>query len=340
MVILLSKRHKDILKQIGNEANKERNMDDHVLIIDGLNQFIRTWAVSPATNANGQHIGGIVGFLQTIALAIRTLSPTRVIIAFDGKGGSARRKKIYPDYKAGRKPLKRPNRIEGVNDENESENMRMQFTRLIEYLELLPVTFITIENIEADDTIAYITNQVLRKSRITVMSTDKDFYQIVSDRVSVWSPTKKVLYDRKRLEEEFEILAENFVYYRIIDGDKSDNIPGVRGLGLKTIRKRYPSLTDTAIADIDEFMNMSKLDEHKDLLERNYNLMQLRDVDIAGNAKLQIINQVNNGSGRLVKYKIHKMFLEDTIDHAIRNPDVWLQDSFNKLELILQNATN
>ena len=337
---MLNKRYSEILKQIGNEANKERDINDHVLVIDGLNNFIRTWAVSPATNANGQHIGGIVGFLQTIALAIRTLSPTRVIIAFDGKGGSARRKKIYPDYKAGRKPLKRPNRIQGVNDENEAENMRMQFSRLIEYLNVLPVTFITVENIEADDTIAYIANQVLRTSKITVMSTDKDFYQIVNDRISVWSPTKKVLYDRKRLEEEFEILAENFVFYRIIDGDKSDNIPGVRGLGLKTIRKKFPLLTNTEIVNIDEFLNVTKLDEHKDLLERNYDLMQLKDVDIAGNAKLQIIDQVNNGSGRLVKYKIHKMFLEDTIDHAIRNPDVWLQDSFNKLELILQNAAN
>ena len=54
------------------------------------------------------------------------------------------------------------------------------------------------------------------RTKITIMSTDKDFYQIINDRISVWSPTKKVIYDRKRLEEEFEILAENFVYYRLI----------------------------------------------------------------------------------------------------------------------------
>ena len=172
------------------------------------------------------------------------------------------------------------------------------------------------------------------------MSTDKDFYQIVNDRIAVWSPTKKVLYDRKRLEEEFEILAENFIYYRIIDGDKSDNINGVRGLGLKTIRKKYPSLTDEAIINIDEFLNVTQLFEHKDLLIRNYRLMQLHDVDIPGNAKLSIVDQVRDGTSRLVKYKIHKMFLEDTIDHAIRNPDVWLQESFNQLELILNNAAN
>ena len=336
----MRKRYKELLTQIGNDSKGDFSVNDHVLIIDGLNNFIRTWAVSPATNADGQHIGGIVGFLQTIALSIRTLSPTRVIIAFDGKGGSARRKKIFPEYKSGRKPLKRPNRIEGLTDESEAENMRRQFRRLIEYLNCLPVTVLTIENIEADDTIAYIANQILRDSKVTIMSTDKDFYQIINDRISVWSPTKKVLYDRKRLEEEFTILSENFVYYRIVDGDKSDNISGIKGIGLKTILKKFPFLIDKEIVNIDEFINVTQLFEHKDLLTRNYILMQLKNVDIPGNAKLSIQEQVRNGTTRLVKYKIHKMFLEDTIDHAIRNPDVWLQDSFNKLDLILQNVTN
>ena len=268
----LRKRYKELLSQIGTNTNKTNSVNDHVLVIDGLNQFIRTWAVSPATNSDGQHIGGIVGFLQTIALSIRTLSPTRVIICFDGKGGSARRKKIYPEYKAGRKPLKRPNRVEGLTAENEAENMRRQFKRLIEYLDCLPVTVISMENIEADDTIAYISKQVLKDSKITIMSTDKDFYQIINDRISIWSPTKKVLYDRKRLEDEFQILSENFVYYRIVDGDKSDNIPGIRGIGLKTILKKFPFLVDKEIVSIDEFLNVTNLLEHKSLLERNFRL--------------------------------------------------------------------
>ena len=335
-------RYKEILSEIKKHVNvhKEKRLNDHVLIIDGLNNFIRTWAASPATNSDGQHIGGIVGFLQTIALAIRTIGPTRTIIVFDGKGGSVRRKKLYPDYKAGRKPLKRPNRVEGLTEENEAENMRRQLRRLVEYLNYLPITFMAIENIEADDAIAYIGNQILRNSRITIMSTDKDFYQMINDRISIWSPTKKILYDRKRIEEEFEILPENFIYYRIIDGDKSDNIGGVRGLGLKTIRKKFPFLKDQVIYTFDEFLNVSNYVEHKELLERNYRLMQLKEVDIPGNAKLSIQELVHNGSGRLVKYKIHKMFLEDTIEHAIRNPDVWLQNSFNQLELILQNVPN
>jgi len=336
----MRERYKEILSQIGDHVRKEHSVNDHVLIIDGLNNFIRTWAASPATNSDGQHIGGIVGFLQTIALAIRTLSPTRTIIVFDGKGGSVRRKKLYPEYKAGRKPLKRPNRVEGLSEENEAENMRRQFRRLLEYLNCLPVTFMSIENIEADDSIAYISKQILRDSQITIMSTDKDFYQLVNDRISIWSPTKKILYDRKRIEEEFEIKSENFIYYRMIDGDKSDNINGVKGMALKTIRKKFPFLKDQIIYNLEEFINVSKYTEFKELLERNYKLMQLQDVDIPGNAKLSIQDQVRDGSGRLIKYKIHKMFLEDTIENAIRNPDVWLQNSFNHLELLLSNAAN
>jgi hypothetical protein len=87
-------------------------------------------------------------------------------------------------------------------------------------------------------------------------------------------------------------------------------------------------------------MNVTQLTEHKELLERNYKLMQLKDVDIPGSTKLLIQDIVSNSTNRLVKYKLHSMFLEDTINQAIRNPDVWLQSSFNKLELILENDSN
>ena len=227
-----------------------------------------------------------------------------------------------------------------MSQETEQENMKRQMSRLVEYLGNLPVTVMAIQDIEADDTIGYITSQILRDSKITIMSTDKDFYQLIDDRVDVWSPTKKVLVTKERIFEDFEILSKNFIYYRIIDGDASDNINGIKGYAIKTIRKKFPFLQDTEISSLDEFLNVaSDLQEHKDLLKRNYQLMQLSNVDIHGSAKLSIIDSVRDGSNRLVKYRLHKMFLEDGVDHAIKNPDVWLQTSFNKLELILQNDT-
>ena len=77
--------------------------NDNVLVIDGLNTFIRVFSVIPTTNPDGIHVGGIVGFLRSIGYVINMFRPTRAIIVFDGKGGSSRRRKIYPEYKQKRK---------------------------------------------------------------------------------------------------------------------------------------------------------------------------------------------------------------------------------------------
>ena len=98
----------EIKKKGGSLDGGEPN--DKVLIIDGLNTFIRVFSVIPTTNEDGIHIGGIVGFLRSIGYTINMIRPTRVIIAFDGKGGSNRRRKIYPEYKQNRKTKYRVNR--------------------------------------------------------------------------------------------------------------------------------------------------------------------------------------------------------------------------------------
>ena len=336
----MRKKYADILAQIGNQTTANTSLNDHVLLVDGLNNFIRAWSASPATNSDGAHIGGMLGFLQSIGYSVRTLLPTRVIIVFDGPGGSQRRRKIFDGYKGKRKPPKRPNRFKGLDLEDDGVSLRRQMGRLLEYLNNLPVSVVTIDNIEADDTIAYITRSVLSDSKITIMSSDKDFLQLVNDKTSVWSPTKKILYDRIRTEDDFGMLCENLIYYRIVDGDKSDNINGIRGYALKTILKKMPFLKDTTVNNIEEFIKKSGFTDQEELLIRNYLLMQLDDVDISGRAKGMILDIVNSDPNRLVKYKLHKMFLEDKINQSIRNPDVWLQDTFNRLDIVIQNASN
>ena len=128
--------------------------NDKVLIIDGLNTFIRVFSVIPTTNEDGVHVGGIVGFLKSIGYVINMVSPTRVIIVFDGKGGSTRRRKIYPEYKQNRKTKYRVNRTyDFASQEDEKQNMIMQLQRCVEYLDTLPVTVLSYDNIEAYDTI-------------------------------------------------------------------------------------------------------------------------------------------------------------------------------------------
>ena len=81
--------------------------------------------------------------------------------------------------------------------------MKLQLSRLVEYIENLPLTILSIDGLEADDVMAYVSNVSLKDSKITLMSTDKDFFQLVDDRVQVYSPTKKVTYDVDLVHKEF-----------------------------------------------------------------------------------------------------------------------------------------
>ena len=92
----------DILKEVEREHEQGTgsSKDSHLMIIDGLNTFIRVFSAVPALNDDGDHIGGVTGFLRSIAANIRQHKPTRCVIVFDGKGGSRRRKDLFPEYKA------------------------------------------------------------------------------------------------------------------------------------------------------------------------------------------------------------------------------------------------
>ena len=172
----LNKKFISFLEQTKDQEHKSvTHLNDRVLIVDGLNTFIRAFAVNPAINDDGLHIGGMIGFLKSLRYTCDILKPSRCIIVFDGKNGSGRRQKIYPEYKATRKVKKRLNRNVdwGTAPQDEEQSMRQQMGRLIEYLEQLPLTLICVDGIEADDTMAYISQQVLKDSDIFLMSTEK-----------------------------------------------------------------------------------------------------------------------------------------------------------------------
>ena len=339
-----NKKYLSILEEIKKHGGKEEsNVNDKILICDGLNTFIRVFSAIPTTNDDGIHIGGIIGFLKSIAYTTKMLGTTRTIIVFDGRGGSSRRRKLYPEYKNKRRGKIRLNRInEYENIEDERHSMLMQLSRCVEYLETLPLTIISVDNVEADDVIAYIAKQLLPKSNHIIMSTDKDFLQLVNNRISVWSPTKKKLYKPETLKEEYEITSNNFLTYRILEGDKSDNIPGVNGIGIKTAVKRFPQLLEEKNVSVDDLLKISnkKKDElkiyqnvldSKKQLRLNYKLMQLNNVDISGSAKLKINRTVNGKIQELAKANFQKMFIEDRMYGALPDIDSWMRLSWAKL---------
>ena len=177
---MTNKRYLSILEEIKKSGGRvdSGKPNDSVLLIDGMNLFIRVFSAIPTTNEDGVHVGGIVGFLRSLAFAINMIRPTRTIVVFDGKGGSNRRRKLYSDYKNKRRTSYRVNRVAGLeNVEDERRNMLMQLRRVADYLELLPLTTISVDGIEADDAIAYIAKSVIPDGEKVIMSTDKDFMQ-------------------------------------------------------------------------------------------------------------------------------------------------------------------
>jgi DNA polymerase-1 len=349
---VINQKHLSILEEIKKSGGKVDGGEpnDSVLLIDGLNTFIRVFTAVPTTNEDGVHIGGIVGFLRSIGFAINMVRPTRTIIVFDGKGGSNRRRKIFPEYKAGRKMSLRLNRTDGISLTRADEHKMMiaQLNRVIEYLELLPLTITTAENIEADDVIGYSAKHVF-KDKVTIMSTDKDFLQLVDDRISVWSPTKKKMYDQEKILEEYGISSTNFLLFRTMDGDKSDGIPGIKGAGIKTLLKLFPWLESPHKFTIEDFLKSAEskkkqfklcevITNSSDQLLLNKKLMDLDEINISGSSKLKIQEICGNPIQRLVKHIFQKKFLEDKLYTALPNLDSWLHTTFNRLNFMAEKT--
>ena len=344
---------KELYKNILNSVETERthNIDKHknsrVLIIDGLNTFIRCWTSIPTMNDDGDHVGGVVGVLKSIGYAIRMVQPTRCIVVFDGKGGSQTRKKQFEGYKAQREGNQlRVNRAYTgmMNDEDEKESMKRQFVWLNEILNYLPVTTMIYDGVEADDVMAYVTTHLLKEDeQAVVMSTDKDFLQLVDDKTIVWSPTKKKIYNKKAVKEEYGIESQNILLYRILDGDSSDNIPGVYGCGIKTLIKRIPEITEEMEVSVEDLFNLcetkkvetkGKIKLYNDILEAkeqilmNQKLMQLKDVDISGVLKMQVLDRFNQEIKHLNKIDFLKILLKYKVVNNFGDINDWTKSTF------------
>lgn len=335
----------DLFVETMKSRSELKDRDSRILIIDGLNMWIRTWSAIPVLSSSGQHVGAVAGYLKSIGSVIRQFEPTRCIIAFDGKGGSLRRRKLFSEYKSNRTP-KDTWKKEFSSTEEERESMKMQIARTLEYIENLPLTFVRIDHIEADDTIANIAKQYYDEdTKITIVSTDRDFLQLVDDNISIWNPIRKIHYTSKQMEEEYGMLPQNYLLYRILTGDNSDNIPGISGLGLKTLLKEYP-FSDTKM-NLEDFIELTvrKSNEKKPkkfvqsiltnlpALELNSKLMQLGNVDISLYSKNQIRDHLDIKIPRLNKYQVMKLAHEDGLLSGNWNVENWIHNTFDELDI-------
>ena len=271
-----------------------------VIIIDALNMFIRNYIVNPKISTNGNPIGGAVGFLNSVKKLMRETKPDQVIICWDGAGGSQKRRQTVKEYKQGRKPLRKNYKVEGMSEQSEKQNMVWQQRILMEMLNQMPIMQLVLDRVEADDIISMVsTNTRYKGWQKVIISSDKDFLQLLDEETVLYRPIQKRAWSKKTVIEEYGITPENFVLARAIAGDKSDNLIGVRGAGLPTISKRLPFLKEETLhnlQDIHEYCSgtpskikfYSNVIENWDLVEVNYKVMNLTPpcISVQGRQKI------------------------------------------------------
>ena len=258
-----------------------------LMIIDGLNMFLRNYIVNPALAPTGHPIGGCIGFLKSLQKVCGMFTPDEIIIAWDGHSGSAKRKEMNKDYKAGRKPVRFNRRMVELNEDEQVLNKAEQYIKLVEYLNETPTIQIVVDYVEADDIIAFAcAHKKYEGWEKFIISSDKDFFQLISEDTYLYRPIQKKLVDEPSLLAEHGIHPNNFALARAIAGDKSDNLPGIPRAGLKTIKNRFPFMGDEMIQTVESLAehcrNVDKpVKLHTnilaglDLIENNYDIMQL-----------------------------------------------------------------
>ena len=292
-----------------------------VIIIDALNLFIRNYVVNPTMSSKGLPLGGCIGFLKSLQKICRILNPDEVIVCWDGIGGSARKKAIDKDYKAGRKPLRFNRRMIKLDPELQEQNKVYQQIRLYEYLNEMPIIQVAIDAIEADDIIGYIVGQRYYDGwEKVIVSSDKDFFQLASPEIKVYRPIQNKFITVNSLLEADRVHPNNYALARAIVGDKSDNLPGIKGIGMKTVAKSFPLLMEERQVDVDELIELSsnqettvqkKIYANAGLIDKNYDMMQLYSPKISLTNKQSIDYQIQNFEFSFAKLNVTKMLYED-----------------------------
>ena len=294
-----------------------------LLVIDMLNMYFRAYIVDPSLSTNGEPIGGIKGTLKILQKLVRETSPDEVVLCWDGAGGSQRRKTVNKNYKEGRKPVRLNRNIRNMSQEDEIKNKVWQQLRLVEILNETPFVQLMFDGIEADDVISY----VVQNSRYAgwqkiMVSSDKDFFQLLDDETVLYRPIQKEVLNKNSVTEKYGIHPNNMALARAVVGDKSDNLEGVRGIGLPTVAKRFPFLSEAKSYVVNDLVEYSEtvpssakayknLVEEQNKVQQNYKLMQLYTPSISAQTAHKINNLIDDGERHFNKSLIRAMMLED-----------------------------
>lgn len=338
---------KDYLEMLNNieqgEPTAKPGQHERVVFIDGLNLFLRNFAMLKFVNHTGTHIGGLSGFLRSLGALINQIQPTSIYIVFDGVGASTNRRYLLPEYKSGRNLNRITNWdiFDSIDDENDSKVD--QIVRLIQYLKCLPVKVVSIDKVEADDIIAYMSKDMAKRfnTKSYIVSSDRDFLQLVDNNVTVYRPIEREFYSPATVQEKFGIVPENFIHYKVLLGDASDKVPGVKGLGKKGVLKRFPELADGPMP-FDRLFDLSeerlkdsvvyaRVIQNWDQLLNTKKIMDLEIPMLSDEEKEYLSQLTEEPLNELRILEFMSLYNEDGMTHIIKNTEFWLKDTFTRL---------
>lgn len=284
----------------------------YTLLIDGNSLLEVAFHADKTVNRSGEHVGGIFQFLLQMKILLSKRDFDYVYVFWDGDDSGELRYAIYPEYKANRNKkynddvvdsdyykqidkfvknvLDKRNRETPIEKLNEKELFHRQRNRLQKYLEELFVRQVMVDKIEGDDLIAYYCNNKKENDKIYIMSGDRDLTQLLGDNICLYVLVLKEFVTAENHKKILGIPHKNVLLKKIICGDASDNIKGIKGVGEKTLLTLFPEIAEREVK-LHEVVERCKILNEERVKEKK---RPLKAYD-------NIINQISDGlhSGRV-----------------------------------------
>tara|TARA_R110002110_G_scaffold33445_1_gene114537 strand:- start:532 stop:1551 length:1020 start_codon:yes stop_codon:yes gene_type:complete len=308
------------------------------LLVDG-NSLLKTGFHGIKNMYNGEaHIGGLFHFLKTLAYVIETNLITKTIVFWDGEDNSSFRRKIYPQYKE--------NRRKSYKTEEELQSFYRQKFRVQEYLEELYVRQGDFKKCEADDMIAHYCH-TSKDEEIIILTLDRDLLQLINDKTSVLIQSMNTIFKKGDLVplNGCSIISENVRLVKAVCGDSSDNISGIKLVGVKSLIKLVPEIQTKKIDlnyIIERIKNKDKINKRErnildgvtkngilgsDAINKNLKIISMGKEFLTSEAKKGII-EINKESldpkGRHWKNALNLMMSDGILNILPKANDSWV----------------
>ena len=215
---------------------------DKLVLVDGSSYLFRAYhALPPLTNSKGFPTGAIYGVINMIKKLLEDEAASNFIVIFDAPGKTFRND-LYKEYKATRPPM--------------PDDLRPQIGPIHNIIKAMGLPLVMINNVEADDVIGTLSKKASDKNMNVIISTgDKDMAQLVNRNISLINTMNNQRLDRDGVKLKFGVYPEQIIDYLALIGDKSDNVPGIPGVGAKTASKW-----------LNEYNTLEKIDEKSNLI--------------------------------------------------------------------------